>query len=82
MVIDPRTVIVVLIAAIVVWHYLGFKVFLWAAICGILLIPITIIYIILRSEGKIKRFTTFFGKIRKEYLIIEKKFFKYLDRLF
>jgi len=53
---DPRTIILILIVAAIIYVYFGWKVLLWCALIGIIIAVIAFIRVVLRAEGKTKKF--------------------------
>lgn len=78
---DIRPVILVVIVAILVYFYLGSTVLLWCILAGLFIAFLCLIYVILRSEGRIKIIVRWFKKICKKYEKFEAKIFKWIDRI-
>ena len=79
--VDFRTVITVAIAAIIVYYYLGFWGVFWCVMVGILIAFLSLVYVILSGEGKIKKIKMWFKNLWKGYLKIEVKIFEWIDSL-
>jgi len=75
------SIILILVVAIVVWIYSDITVVIGLAILGLIIALICFIYVLLRSEGHIKKLTNFFRKIGKKYKKFETKLFKWWDEL-
>jgi len=76
---DIRTVILILIVGVLVIYYLGFSVFWWLALAGVLIALGALIYTILRGSGKLIIFRRWMKRVGMKLKKFESKFFKWLD---
>jgi len=74
-----QTIIFLIFVSILVIIFLGFKIFLLFALLGIVIAVYVLCDIIFQLNVK---FIKILKKIWNKYLKIEKKFFKFLDKLF
>jgi len=74
-------IILIIIASIVVIHFLGFTIFGWCAFATILIVIGAFFYDIFKSEGRFKTFKEWRKKMWKKYLKFERKFFNWLDKI-
>lgn len=81
MIMDPRTITLVLVVAIIIFFYFGLAVVLWCALAGGIIALLAFIYGVARAEGKIKKFHICIQSVWKKYEKKEAKFFKWLDNM-
>ena len=71
-----------IISAIIVLHYIGWKIFFYLAILGVLIAIGAFFHLIMDQEGHYHKITTPTKKIWHKYLSFEKKLFRWIDNLF
>jgi hypothetical protein len=79
---EKGTFILILIVAYLIYHFLGFKIFLICVPIGVFIFLCCFFYPIFRDEGWVGDYEKWFKKVWKKYLIWETKFFKWIDEIF
>ena len=71
----------VLVIAVLIFYFLGVKVFLWCVLLGIAGTIFAYVRIILKVSGKISQFNKSMKWLWKRYEKLEERFFKWLDHI-
>ena len=76
-----KIIIVLLIASVIVIYYLGFTIFLWCVLIGIIIAFLVLVYVVQRSTGRVDKFKKWRKKVWNKYEKLEAKFFKWIDKI-
>ena len=78
---DIRTIITIIIVAIIVYLFFGWKALLFCIALGLAIALFVLVWIVLRTEGKTVKIKKFFREIGKNYKKFENNLFRWWDEL-